>query len=466
MRFWKKGENMSGQRRVVARDGLADSDGQAGAIMRWFAVAMLCIAQIVSTIDRGMLALVVDPVRAELHISDMQIALLQGFAFSIFYVVAGVLLGLVADVVNRKWLLISGILIWSAATLASGLADSFGHLFTARLFVGIGEAVLAPCAVTIIADLFPVSRRGKPMALYIFGSMIAFGVGSIVTGFVLEMAPRGVFDWVWILEGRSPWRVAFILAGGFGLLLALAFVLVREPDRAPARIMPDGTGSLRSGLYAMLSNWRIYLPLYLSLAFFGMGISVIFNWSPMLLTRVFGFQIDEASKLLGLGHIVWATLGAVLAGVIVDRVVRNFGTVGLIRLGGIAALLAVPSSLAMFSGHGLSSVLLISEVTFASAIFGSAMLSTVAEVAPARTRGLSTSLYAFFMTLVGASTGPILVAFLTDQVFGTGEAIGYSIAIIGTTSFVMSAALAVLASGNLGAEIAAPNSGISGSVPG
>lgn len=419
------------------------------AISAWFTVLMLCIAQVVSTIDRGMLALVVDPVRRDLGITDLQIAILQGFAFSFLYVIAGIAMGLVADVVNRKRLLMGGIVVWSAATLASGLAESFGHLFAARLFVGIGEAVLAPCAVTMIADLFPVSRRGKPMALYVFGSMIAFGVGSVITGFILQVAPQGVFDGIGFLEGRAPWRIAFILAGGFGLVLAAGFVPVKEPVRAEAKIMESGSNSLRDSIGAMLGNLQIYLPFYLALALFGVGISVVFYWGPALLARVFDYPVDQVSKMLGLGHIAWAIVGAVAAGILTDLVARREGPVGLIGVSAVVSLLGIPSSLAVFAGNGTAAVVLLSGVTFTSAIFGSAMLSVVTEVAPQRTRGLATALYAFFMTLIGASSGPLLVAYVTEQIFGADEAVGLSIAFVGTMAFAACALSAFIAARNL-----------------
>lgn len=430
-------------------NGTAISSAWSRAVSAWFTVLMLCIAQVVSTIDRGMLALVVDPVRQDLGITDLQIAILQGFAFSFLYVIAGIAMGLIADVVNRKRLLMAGIVVWSAATLASGLAETFGHLFAARLFIGIGEAVLAPCAVTMIADLFPVSRRGKPMALYVFGSMIAFGVGSVITGFILEAAPEGAFDGIGFLEGRAPWRIAFILAGGFGLVLAAGFIAVEEPARAEAKVMKGASDSLRDSIRAMMANLQIYLPFYLALALFGVGISVVFYWGPVLMTRVFGYPVDEVSKMLGLGHIAWAVAGAAAAGVLTDLVARRKGSVGLIGVAGGISLLGIPASLAVFAGNGTAAVALLSGVTFASAIFGSAMLSVVAEVAPQRTRGLATALYAFFMTLIGASSGPLLVAYVTERIFGSDEAVGLSIAFVGTVAFGACALFAVIAARNL-----------------
>ena len=271
-------------------------------------------------------------------------------------------MGLIADVVNRKRLLMAGIVVWSAATLASGLAETFGHLFAARLFIGIGEAVLAPCAVTMIADLFPVSRRGKPMALYIFGSMIAFGIGSVITGFILKAAPQGAFDGIGILEGRAPWRIAFILAGGFGLVLAAAFVPVKEPVRAKAKVIKVGSDGLCESIRVMLGNLQIYLPFYLALALFGVGISVVFYWGPVLMTRVFGYPVDEVSKMLGLGsHSLGRSRGRARGGCRDPTfVARRNGPVGLIGVAAVISLLGIPASLAVLAGNGTAAVVLLS----------------------------------------------------------------------------------------------------------
>ncbi|MCY3989134.1 MAG: hypothetical protein OXF94_11160, partial [Gammaproteobacteria bacterium] len=142
-------------------------------------------------------------------------------------------------------------------------------------------------------------------------------------------------------------------------------------------------------------------------------------------------------------------LGAVAAGVITDFVARRKGPVGLIGVSAVVSLLGIPTTLAVFAGNGTAAVVLLSGVTFASAVFGSAMLSVVAEVAPQRTRGLATALYAFFMTLIGASSGPLLVAYVTERIFGADEAVGLSIAIVGTLAFAACALFARIAARNL-----------------
>jgi MFS family permease len=437
---------MSDARRARETDA---APSRLGGIAAWAAVLLLCVAQIVSTADRGMLALVVDAVRADLGVSDVQIAVLQGFAFSVFYVIAGIALGMVADRVNRKRLLLAGMIVWSAATIASGLAQSFAGMLGARLFIGIGEAVLAPCAVTIISDLFPASRRGRPMALYVFGSIIAFGVASIATGAVLQAAPHGAFAWIAPLKGLPPWRVAFVLAGAAGVGLASFTALLREPRRKAAALGEGEAADLRSGVGYMLRRWPLFLSFYGALAFFGMGVSVVTNWGAMLLTRVYGFSLAQASQLIGAGQIGWAVLGSVIAAVAIDGVARTWGAAGKLRFGAALSLAAVPSTLAVLAPGGHFAGLLVTEVTFAASMFGTTMLSLIAEIAPARVRGLSVSLYSFFMTLIGASLGPVFVAFLTQSVFGSPQAVGISMALVGTSAFLAAGALSATAAGRV-----------------
>ena len=422
---------------------------RASRLVAWFAVVLLCFAQIVSTIDRGMLALVIDPVRADLQISEIQIALLQGFAFSVFYVTIGLPLGAVADVVNRRRLLVGGIIVWSAATIGGGLAQNFGHMFASRLLIGVGEAVLGPCAVTMIADLFPVTGRGRPMSVYVFGSMIAFGIGSLVSGIILQAAPQGAFDHIPLLAGLAPWRIAFVLIGASGFVVAGLLLLLREPARQGLGAgQPRQTG-LKANLGYFADFRAVFLPLYSALALFAMGISAATGFGAVLLTRAFGFSIGAAGKALGSGQIVWAIVGALLASIVVDRVARRAGPVGKVYLAGVLALTAIPAGLAMFAPSGAMAAVLLAEIMGVSALYGTTMLSVIAEITPVRVRGLSVALYAFVMTMLGGSLGPIAVAFLTERIFADPALVGWSIAIVGTIALCLSALTAAIAARNL-----------------
>ena len=131
----------------------------------WSMVILLTIAYIFSFVDRGILGLLIEPIKADLQLKDEDLGYLIGPAFALFYATMGLPLGWLADRRRRTWIVAAGIALWSAATAASGLARSFWHLFFARMGVGVGEATLSPCAMSMIGDSFPPERRGKPIAV-------------------------------------------------------------------------------------------------------------------------------------------------------------------------------------------------------------------------------------------------------------------------------------------------------------
>jgi MFS family permease len=218
----------------------------------WALVATLFFASILNTLDRSMLNFLVDPVRRSLDISDVQISLLQGLSYSVFYVSAGLLLGLIADRTSRIRLLMIGSFLWSAATVAGGLAPSFAWMFLARMMVGFGEATLGPCAMPLISDSFAPARRGRPLSLHLLGGSIASGLAAWAIGWVIQQAPRGTFAHIPGLAHAAPWRIAFVLAGALGAILVTALACQREPPRRGVAV----NGSAHMGPCSCKSTWR------------------------------------------------------------------------------------------------------------------------------------------------------------------------------------------------------------------
>src|ERR1700760_17219 len=130
------------------------------AFQGWWAVTVFAIAAVLSYTDRQILGLLVDPIRGDLHISDTEISILQGAAFAVLYSFIGLPLGRIADLVPRRALLVFAVAMWSLGTIVCGPSHSFAQLFGARLLVGIGEAALAPAAMSLIGDYFPPSVPG------------------------------------------------------------------------------------------------------------------------------------------------------------------------------------------------------------------------------------------------------------------------------------------------------------------
>jgi MFS family permease len=197
----------------------------------WYVVVILFLAFTVSYIDRQIISLLVDPIKADLGISDTQIGLLQGFAFTVFYTFAGIPLGRLADRKNRKIIITVGMFLWSLMTAACGLAKTFTHLFIARVGVGIGEASLSPAANSMITDYFPKDKRGKPVALYFMGVYVGVGLSFILGGMVISwVASTG--EVVLPLVGElSAWQLTFMIVSIPGLLL----VCLMPPHRKIGR---------------------------------------------------------------------------------------------------------------------------------------------------------------------------------------------------------------------------------------
>ena len=196
----------------------------------WYVVAVLSIASIVSFIDRQIINLLVDPIKADLGISDFQISLLQGFAFALFYAVLAVPLAWISDRYNRKMVILFGLVCWSAATFASGLASVFMVLFLARMFIGVGEATLAPAGMSIISDMFSKKRLPGPISVYIgsgfIGSGLALTVGGYLYSLLVEAGPQTLPFGTFV-----PWQLTFFAVALLSVPVFLMLLTIREPVR-------------------------------------------------------------------------------------------------------------------------------------------------------------------------------------------------------------------------------------------
>ena len=181
--------------------------------------------------DRQILSLFVNPIRTDLRISDTQVSLLQGFAFFLIYSIAGLPLGRLADLVPRRAIIVCGVLVWTVATIACGLSHSFGALFVTRVFVGVGEAALAPAAMSMITDLFAPHRRGAATGVFVMGKVVGGGVAPGVGGFLLQAAQAGLLHGLPLPGKLMPWRALLLLLGLPGVGLALLLLTVKEPAR-------------------------------------------------------------------------------------------------------------------------------------------------------------------------------------------------------------------------------------------
>ena len=197
----------------------------------WYALFLFVIVYIFNFIDRQIVSILAESIKADLELDDAQIGFLYGTAFAVFYALFGIPLGRLADSWYRGRLMAIGLALWSSMTALSGFAQSFGMLATARIGVGIGEASASPAAYSLIADYFPKERRATALSIYSSGLYIGGGIALPVGGFVLAEWARQFPDVGSAPLGLAPWQAAFLAVGIPGLLLAAWIWTLKEPLR-------------------------------------------------------------------------------------------------------------------------------------------------------------------------------------------------------------------------------------------
>ncbi|MCZ6617066.1 MAG: MFS transporter [Gammaproteobacteria bacterium] len=203
--------------------------GKPGGIYSHYVLAVLVLVYIFNFIDRNILSILAEDIKADLGVTDAQMGFLYGTVFAVFYAVFGIPLARFADVWTRRSLISIGLSFWSLMTAASGLARSFSVLAVFRIGVGIGEASASPAAYSMLSDYYPPHRRATVIAVYAAGVYIGAGIGIFLGGYILDAwATAYPTDAPFGLKG---WQVAFMMVGIPGLVMAIWVRTLREPTR-------------------------------------------------------------------------------------------------------------------------------------------------------------------------------------------------------------------------------------------
>ena len=422
-----------------------------GAVYAWYVIALLSLANVVSLVDRQILALLVEPVRNDLGITDTGISLLHGFAFALFFSVMALPIARVADVRNRRNIIVIGIALWSAMTALCGLAKTFLQLFVARMGVGVGEATLNPSAYSIMSDYFPPERRALPMGVFAAGIPIGVGVSLFVGAWVIDVVSAwGPISWP-LIGAVQPWQMVFLVIGVLGLPVALLMLTVKEPVRRPGsaeqyRQSTSGKGhSLREVMAFFRANRATYLTLFTGYTVMVSSASGINAWTPTFYIRSFGLSASEAGYLMGVVALIGGPLGAIAGGAIADWLQRRgIQTAKLRVLLCCALLLPIPGILGPLMPTVSGAVVFL----FLFFVLGSATapttLSAIQEMTPNQMRGQATALLYFLVNLIGIGLGPFAVALLTDYVFNDELALRYSISIYSGIAYALAIILIML----------------------
>lgn len=397
-------------------------------------VLMLMMALALSFLDRQVLALLIDPIKADLEISDTEFGVLQGAAFAIFYIGFGIPLGRLADRNNRRNIIIAGIALWSIATAACGTATSFLALFAWRAMVGVGEAALSPAAYSMIADAVPKRRLALALAVYSMGVYIGSGLALLVGGLLLAWLGEAHALPAIVPSSTSHWRWVFLLIGLPGLIMTAMLLLVTEPPRR--QLGNDGTSDVPSIGDVARFVWqerRLFGGLILGFALHNTALYALLAWMPAFTGRHYGLAPSEFSTTLGLATIAGGIIGLILGGLASDALLARGIRDAPIRVG-ITSMtgMAIFANLSIHAGGlPLTALLFAVTILFVALPIGTAA-AALQLVVPNRYRGQISALYLTMISIVGLNVGPMTPPLLGDYLFHDpariGDALGWTLA--------------------------------------
>jgi MFS family permease len=421
---------------------------------RRYALGLLLVVYIFNFVDRQILTILAETIRLDLGLSDTALGFLGGFAFAVFYTVAGIPIARWADRGVRRSIIAMGLFIWSGMTAVTGFAQNFAQLALARVGVGLGEAACSPPAHSLISDYFPPERRGTAFAIYALGIPIGGAIGTFAGGWIKEL-----FDW----------RTAFYAVGLPGVLLAVVVRLtLREPERgrqdrvrgeAPVANPPQQ--SVKSVVRFMLGlrSFR-HLSLAAALhAFYGYGAAFFL---PVFMIRVHGFSEGELSTYLALIALLAGGLGTFLGGYLGDRLaVRD--PRWYLWLPGYATLVGIPFAALVYLWPDRYAAL---GFAVPASIVGGMWLGPTFAITQglvgANMRALASAILLFIINLVGLGIGPMVVGILSDafRPAFAAEGVRYALLIVVSVGAAWSSVHYLLATRTLRSDLAARGSGV------
>lgn len=384
------------------------------AASAYYGLALLSFVSFFNYLDRMVLAVLVEPIKRDLNLSDLQIGLVSGLAFALLYATAGIPIARIADKKSRVTLLSICLAVWSGMTALTGTARNFTELFLARMGVGVGEAGCIPAAHSLIGDLFPPERRAFAIGIFQAGGLLGMSVGLTAAGYLAE---------TW------GWRFALLVVGLAGLpLAALIAFTMREPARSVSASNTAGESAMVAVRALMARPTLVHLVLGISIgAFATYGMA---SWIPAFYIRSHGLSLTEVGFYGALAGGLAGVLGTVIGGLLMIRLrprdarwelwLPLFGYALTMPL--FAAMYLVPSVLVAFLFQAAATIL--------AAAGGTVALSAIQTFAEPHRRATAIAIMLMVSSLIGLGLGPVAVGQASNMlaVIAGGESLRFALA--------------------------------------
>jgi MFS family permease len=414
----------------------------------WYVTVLMMFFYMLSFMDRQIIAVMIEPIKADLSLSDVQISLLGGISFVLFYSTAGVFVGRLADSVNRPKLIAIGVFIWSLTTAVSGLVGKFWQLLILRMGVGLGESALLPSTLSLLSGYFPPHRLATPTSVFLLGAPIgiglSFAIGGLLYSVAVDVTSAPGWQDVIFIGGSAAWKMVLLFLGVVGMLMTLLLSTVREPRNQNKVAAEKNIGSTVTLAKAATSaevkeyakgNWKAIGALYLGMALISLAAYSQAFWDITFLTRTYGWDASTGSFWYGMVQLFAGLSGMLFGGIVADKLTKRGVSGASIVMVIIGAGLAAPFSFMYpLMGSASSALLLMVLAIFGSNMCFACAASALQRMFPATMLGLAAGIYFFISNAVGIGIGPTLVAALTDYTFEDPNMIRYSLSFVGGIS--------------------------------
>lgn len=415
----------------------------------WYVVVTMMFFYVLSFMDRQIIAVLIEPIKADLNLTDVQISLVGGISFVLFYSIAGVFVGRLADSVNRPLLVGCGVFIWSLTTAFCGFASKFWHLLFLRMGVGLGESALLPSTISLIADYFPKHRLATATSVFLLGAPIGIGAAYTGGGYLYSLAIDITQspDWstVPLLGELSAWKLVLFSLGVTGMLMTALLITVREPRNTKTSINGKKRVSSKQTAASIdevkgyfLNNWKAIGGLYLGMSMIALASYAQGFWDIAFLSRTYGWDPIKGSMWYGAVQVTGGMIGMFGGGFFADKLagkgVKGASFVVIL----IGAAIALPFGIAypLMPSPNSSMLLMVLSILGNNIPYGCAA-AAIQRMFPGNMRGLAAGIYFFISNAVGIGIGPTAVAFMTDYIFNDTQLLRYSIASVGSAARAM-----------------------------
>jgi MFS family permease len=367
----------------------------------WRILFLLFLANLFNFFDRTIPAIIIEPIRLEWSLSDLQLGLI-GTAFTIVYALAGIPLGRMADTGARRKIMGWGLAAWSGLTALNGMAWNFWSFLLIRMGVGIGEASYAPAANSLIGDLFPAHKRSRAMGLFMLG---------LPLGLLLAFFTIGA-----MVQAFGSWRAPFLIAAVPGLILALFLFFIREPARGAAEVTRINSAPVEKPLRTVLAIRTFWWLVLAGLAFNFAAYACNSFMVPML-QRYFGLGLQDAAMATGVIVGLTGLVGLTAGGWIADKVHQRWHN-GRLLFAALSMLVACVCTGWALSAGRIDTAVFVGVFSLGwlfSYNFYTCVYTAIQDVIEPRLRATAMALFFAGLYLLGGGLGPLAVGWLSDH---------------------------------------------------